>query len=159
MSDLETLQYLRNLSMTPWLWPPGMEGSGASREEQLDFVNEIMADVRGRQMADSSARPCAAREPAELGAAVRDQAEPEVIRRAREQMLNIGPHCLANQPSVKSANQVSCSQHVHPPLAACLALLIDTSSLATTMRPGRAAQCQVSEKAFIEPHLGECRTC
>lgn len=94
--------------MTSWPWVPGLEGSGASREEQLDFVNEIMADVRGRQMANSSSRPGSARDQAEPRAAS-EQAEPEVIRRAREQMLNIGPNCLANQPSVKSVNQVSCS--------------------------------------------------
>ena len=106
-----------NLCWDPYVkglpWRTGMEASGTSREAQLDFVNEVMADVRAQQQA---ARASGAPRPA-VGDQVdprfvRDLEDPDenespIIKSAREQMLKSGS--MATLPTLKSVNEVSCS--------------------------------------------------
>ncbi len=116
--------------MTTLLRRTGMESSGTSREAQLDFVNEVMADVRAQQQAaraSGAPRPAAGAQ-ADPPAAAGQQAEPrparelsledggenehEIIRSAREQMLKTGS--MATLPTLKSVNEVSCSSSWDP---------------------------------------------
>ncbi len=107
-----------------------MESSGTSREAQLDFVNEVMADVRAQQQASRASGPPrpAAGAHADPPAAAGDDLDPRLIRdledpgedespiikSAREQMLKTGS--MATLPTLKSVNEVSCSRFWDPVL-------------------------------------------
>ena len=73
----------------------GTQGSG-SRDAQLAFVSDVMADVRAQQADRSSGTGVA-----------RDQAEPKAAVKPRAALF--APYDPASLPSVKAVNQVSYS--------------------------------------------------